>query len=75
MRKRAVPISLLVGAVTMALGIFVLASPAKAARVWGSEKFYKSSRQQQVSLLRWWRAVGFLLCLAAVLVMADSSAY
>ena len=68
-------INLWVSAVAMALGIFVLTSPAKAAKVWGSEKFYKLSPEQRVPLLRWWRAFGFLLCLAAVLIMADSIAY
>ena len=74
MRKRAVPINLLVSAVTMALGVFVVASPAQAARVWGSQKFHKLSPERRVPLLRWWRTFGFLLCLAAVLIMADGSA-
>ena len=60
-----------VSVVAMALGIIVLASPAQAAKVWGSEKFYKLSPEQRVSLLRWWRTFGFLLCLGAVLIMAD----
>ena len=75
MRTRSVAINFWVSAVAMALGIFVLASPARAAKVWGSEKFYKSSPEQRVSLLRWWRTFGFLLCLAAVLNMADGIAW
>jgi hypothetical protein len=31
----------------MALGIFVLASPAQAAKVWGSKKFHKLSPEQR----------------------------
>ena len=74
MRKRNVAINLWVSGVAMALGMFTLAFPAQAAKVWGSEKFYKSSPEQQVSLLGWWRTFGFLLCVAAVLIMADSIA-
>ena len=69
------PINLLVSAVTMALGIFVLVSPAHAAKVWGSEKFHKLNPDQRVSLLRCWRALGFLLCLEAVLIAADCAAF
>ena len=75
MGKRAEAINLWVSAVTMALGIFVLASPAQAAKVWGSEKFHKLSPEQRVPLLRLWRAFGFLLCLGAVLIAADGFAF
>ena len=46
MRKRGVAINLLVSAVAMALGIFVLASPAQAVKVWGSEKLHKLNPDQ-----------------------------
>jgi hypothetical protein len=63
--------NLLVSTVTLALGTFIAASPHRAARIWGSKKLANLVPERKVSLVRWYRAIGILLCLAGVLVAID----
>jgi hypothetical protein len=66
--------SLLVSAVTVALGTFVAASPHRAAGIWGSQRLASLTPERRVSVVRWYRAFGLLLCLAGILLAVDSVA-
>jgi len=63
---------LIVSTVAFALGAFVAASPAHAARIWGSERLDKATPVQRGSLLRWYRVLGVLLCLGGMLLAVDN---
>jgi hypothetical protein len=65
-------LNLFMGAVAMALGVFVTMSPARAALIWSSERLEKLAPRKRVSFLRWYRVFGVLLCLAGVLYALDS---
>lgn len=64
--------NLLVSAAAVALGVFITASPGRAAKIWGSEKLERLAPEHRASFLRWWRVFGILLCLAGVLFAVDS---
>ena len=64
--------NLLVSTVAMALGAFVAASPDRAAEIWGSQRLANLAPERRASFVRWYRAFGILLCLAAVLLLVDS---
>jgi len=68
-------INLSVSTVAMVLGLFVVTSPARAAKIWGSERFERLAPQNRTSFLRWWRVFGILLCLGGVLFAIDSIGY
>ena len=61
-----------VSAVTIVLGVFLSASPARAARIWGSEKLQRLSPAQEIVFVRWFRVLGVLICLGGVLFAIDS---
>lgn len=63
---------LLVSALAVVLGAMVAASPAHAAKMWGPQKLDTMASAQRLSLLRWYRAFGILLCLAGVLFAVDT---
>jgi hypothetical protein len=64
-------VNLVVGAVAIALGAFVAVSPARAAKIWGSERLGETASQDRVPLFRWYRVFGLLLCLAGILVVIE----
>ena len=64
--------NLVVGFVAIALGVFAAASPAQAAKIWGSERLERMASQDRVPLFRWYRVLGFLLLIAGVLVAIDT---
>jgi len=64
--------TLLVSAVATALGVFVAASPHRAAKIWGSQRLANLAPERRASFVRRYRVFGILLCLAGVLVAADS---
>jgi len=64
--------NLLLSTAAVALGAFVAVSPARAARIWGSEFLARVTPPQKVWLLRTWRAFGILLCVGGVLSAIDS---
>ena len=64
--------NLLAGAVAMALGTFVVASPHRAAKIWAPQRLANLSPERRASFLRWYRAFGILLCLSGVLIAVDS---
>jgi hypothetical protein len=64
--------NLLASAVAMALGTFVVASPHRAAKIWGSQRLANLSPERRASFVRWYRVFGILLCLSGVLNAVDS---
>jgi hypothetical protein len=64
--------NLLAGAVAMALGAFVVASPHRAAKIWGSQRLANLAPERRASFVRWYRVFGILLCLSGVLISVDS---
>ncbi len=64
--------NLLVSTVAMALGTFVATSPHRAASIWGSQRLANLAPDRRASFIRWYRAFGIVLCLAGVLLAADS---
>jgi hypothetical protein len=67
--------NLLVSAVGMALGVFIVVSPHSAAALWGSERLEKLAPPRRALFLRWYRAFGVILCLTAMLFAVDTTAF
>lgn len=72
MEPKALPLSifgaltianLAVSGVTMAMGVFVAASPRRAAEIWGSERLHGMSAAHQALVVRWFRIFGIFLFL------------
>jgi hypothetical protein len=59
----------------MAFGIFAVASPARAASIWGWRQLDKLAPEQRSLYLRLYRAFGIILCLAGLLVALDHIAF
>jgi hypothetical protein len=68
-------INVSVSIVAMVLGVFIATSPARAVGIWASQRFEKLAPQERVSLLRWFRALGIILCLGGALFLLDSSGF
>lgn len=66
---------LFVSTFAVLIGAFVAASPAQAAKIWGPQKLENLAPAQRVSLLRWYRAFGILLCLGGVLFALDNMGF
>jgi hypothetical protein len=64
-----------VSVVAMGLGVFIATSPARAVGIWASQRFEKLAPPERVSLLRWFRALGIILCLGGALFALDSSGF
>jgi len=64
--------NLLVSTVTIGIGAFVVASPRRAAKIWGSQRFDNLAPERRASFVSWYRVFGIFLCLAGLLFMADS---
>jgi hypothetical protein len=64
--------NLLVSTIAIALGAFVAASPHRAAEIWGSQRLAKLAPERRAAFVRWYRTFGILLCLAGLLIAADS---
>jgi hypothetical protein len=64
--------NLLLSAVAVMFGLFVAASPARAAEIWGRSHLDKLAPKQRALYLRSYRAFGIVLCLGGVLYAADS---
>ena len=65
-------VSLMMGIVTVALGIFVAASPERSAKIWGRKQLDALTEASRTWYLRGFRTLGFLLCLAGLLVSVQS---
>jgi hypothetical protein len=67
--------NLLVSAVGIALGVFIMVAPQRAARIWGAERLEKLAPPRRSFFLQWYRAFGVTLCLAALLFALDTIAF
>ena len=65
----------LVSAVGVALGIFIIVAPHRAATIWGSERLEKLAPERRSLFLQSYRAFGITLCLAALLFALDTVAF
>ena len=65
-------INLAVSAIAIILGAFIMASPARAAKIWGSEKLERLTPAQGIVFVRWFWALGALICLGGILLAIDS---
>ena len=63
---------LLVSTVAMALGTFIVASPHRAAKIWGSQRFNNLAPERRASFVRWYRVFGIVLFLAGAFSVVDS---
>lgn len=63
---------LLVSTVAVALGAFIVASPHKAAKIWGSKRLASLAPERRDSFVRWYRAFGILLCMIGVLLAVET---
>jgi len=63
---------LLLSVATMALGVFVAASPHHAARIWGSRRLANLAPERRALYIGWYRAFGILLYLTGVLLAVES---
>ena len=64
--------NLVVSSVTMMLGVFVAASPERAAKIWGSKRFDKLAAERKASFVSRYRVFGIFLFLGGVLFAVDS---
>ncbi|HEV2173777.1 MAG TPA: hypothetical protein VGR71_09430 [Nitrospira sp.] len=64
--------NLLLSAIAVTLGLFVVASPARAAEIWGWRHFDKLAPAQRALYLLWYRAFGIILCLGGMLFAIDN---
>lgn len=59
-------------ALAVMLGLFAVASPTRAAELWGWRNFEKLAPQHRTLYLRWYRAFGIILCLGGMLFAVES---
>ena len=64
--------NLVVSLVAIILGALITASPAQAAMIWGSAKLEKLTPPQKTVFVRWFRALGILICLGGILFAVDT---
>jgi hypothetical protein len=64
--------SLAMGSLTILLGLFLVFSPERSARMWGRENLDAISAQRRKWYLRGFRTLRSLLCVAGVLVTVQS---
>ena len=64
--------SLLLSTFAVMFGLFVAASPSRAAEIWGWSHLEKLAPKQKALYLCSYRAFGIVLCLGGVLYAVDS---
>jgi hypothetical protein len=64
--------NLLLSTVAVMLGLFVAASPTRAAEIWGRSHLDKLAPEHRAVYLRRFRAFGIVVCLGGVLFAVDS---
>ena len=64
--------NLLACAVALTFGLLAIASPARAARIWGWNRLDELPAARRIFYLRWYRVFGVVLCLGGVLLAIDS---
>ena len=65
-------INFAVSAITIILGAFITAHPARAVKIWGSETLARLTPARGIVFVRWFRVLGVLICLAGILFAIDS---
>jgi hypothetical protein len=60
--------NLLISAIALAFGIFVLVSPARATKLWGWKHFNQLGPRHRMLYLRWYRVFGISIGLSGILV-------
>ena len=65
-------LDILVSSLAVALGLFITASPARAAKVWSADRIAKLTPARRVWFLRCYRVFGVMISLAGVLFVLDS---
>jgi hypothetical protein len=70
--KGDIVMNFLVSAVGIALGVFLIAAPLRAASIWGSERLEKLAPPGRHLFLQWYRVFGVILCLASILFALDT---
>lgn len=63
--------NLSVSIVSLALGLFFAISPNRAAEIWSSKRIDKLTPDEIALFLKWYRALGVVICLGAVLITID----
>ncbi len=64
--------NLLACAVALTFGLLAIASPTRAARIWGWNRLDQLPAARRISYLRWYRLFGLVLCLGGALLAIDS---
>ena len=67
--------NLIVSAVGIALGVFVMVAPHKAATIWGPERLATLNPSRRCVFLHWYRAFGVILCLTSILFALDTTGF
>jgi len=67
--------NVLVSMVAVALGSVLVASPHRAARIWGAQRLANLSAERRASFVCWYRIFGIVLFLAGILLAVDSFAF
>ena len=62
-----------IGTITLAIGIFLMASPAQAARIWGWRNLDQLNPGGRTFYFRCYRVLGILLALAGVLFVGENT--
>jgi hypothetical protein len=70
-----IEVGLSLSILTGALGVFVTASPARAAKIFASGRLEKLPPRERALFLRWYRAFGIILCLSGLLFALDWLGY
>jgi hypothetical protein len=63
--------SLLVSAVAMALGVFIVVPPDQAAKIWGAKRLENLTVNRRPQLVHWYRLFGIFLFLGGLLVVIE----
>ncbi len=67
--------NIVVSTAALALGLFVATAPARAAKIWSSERLKKLTPGGQVWFLRCYRVLGVMLSVAGLLFAFDTIRY
>lgn len=67
--------NMLLSIVAMAFGAVAVASPARAAKVWGAGRLEGLPAHRRAMFLRWYRIFGVVLFLGGALTAVDSVAF
>jgi hypothetical protein len=64
--------NLLSCAIALTFGLLAVASPMRAARIWGWSRLNQLPPARKTSYLRWYRVFGVVLCLGGALLLVDT---